>query len=81
MNRNNEAHFKFSSPYGDSTPTYVRFLVAEHVFAPLWGWYTTTTNVLILFVVYAPLRGSYEVSAITKKSLEFSPPCGDRTYL
>ena len=32
----------FSPPYGDSTPTYVRFLVAEHVFAPLRGWYYDT---------------------------------------
>ena len=49
----------FSPPYGDSTPTYVRFLVAEHVFAPLRGWYGNSFDISGNVFVFAPLRGWY----------------------
>ena len=47
----------FSPHYGDSTPTYVRFLVAEHVFAPLRGWYLCVRLLKTRSPSFRPLAG------------------------
>lgn len=71
---NKVVKFRFSPPYGDSTPTYVRFLVAEHVFAPLRGWYLQVPHKHGDQRVFAPLRGWYHLPASgTAERLVFAP--------
>lgn len=64
---NKVVKFRFSPPYGDSTPTYVRFLVAEHVFAPLRGWYHLPASGTAERLVFAPLRGLYRTNFCKSK--------------